>query len=169
MKIRITILLLLLTVIMSCNDNPVYNDNYYSNIITEFYTLHPGNWKVVPETSIQWYQDFALPTTKINNFDFAGVMVYYLNQYDAWEALPSTRIFWTDKDVVYSDELWFSNNLDYLFIDYRNTIPGIASPPKDIMKIKAVYFDNNFQRSKAFKDIDWNNYEDVSSKLNLKD
>jgi len=153
----------------SCNESPVYNDNYYANIRTEFYTLSPGLWKPVDGSSIQWFQEFRLPVTGFGDFDYAGVMVYYLNQFDAWEALPSTRIFWTDKDVVYSDEIWFSHNREFLYIDYRNTIPGVASSPKDPMRIKAVYFDNNFYHSKIYNDLNWLDYNEVQSKLNLKD
>lgn len=160
-------ILFFVIIAMGCNDTPVEN-NYQTDIITEFYTLNPGNWLNSEGSSIQWFQEFALPN-RVGNSDYAGVMVYYLNQYSSWEALPSTRIFWTDKDVVYSDELWFSYNLDYLYIDYRNTIPGIATPPKDIIKIKAIYINNEFYSSSAYKNIDWNNYNDVKSKLNLKD
>lgn len=155
--------------IYSCNDNPVYNDNYYSNIHTEFYNLSPGGWRVVPDNSIQWFQEFRLPISGFGSFDYAGVMCYYLNQHDAWEALPSTRIFWNENDVVYSDELWFSHNLEFLYIDYRNTIPGVASPPKDNIRIKAVYFDNVFIKSQVYKDINWDDYNDVVRKLDLKD
>jgi hypothetical protein len=170
MKLKLLALFFVSAVIASsCNSNPVYNNNYYANIRTEFYSLEPFNWLPVPNESIQWFQEFRLPQSGITNYEYAGVMCYYLNQENAWEALPSTRVFWTDNDVVYSDELWFSHNLEYLYIDYRNTIPGIATPPKDRMRIKAVYFDNNFYRSKAYKDIDWNNYDDVKSQLNLKD
>lgn len=168
MKKYILISILLLA-LFSCNDN-VVNNEYYSNIKTEFYTLNPSNWIAVKGSNIQWYQEFKLPTYKFSDPDKMGVMCYYLNQFDAWEALPSTRIFWTENDVVYSDELWFSHNLEYLYIDYRNTIPGVASPPKDKILIKAIYFDNvyNSPRSNA-QNIDWNNYLDVKQKLNLKD
>ena len=155
--------------ISACNDNPVYNENYYANIKTEFYTLESYNWLRVPDNSYQWFQEFRLPQTGFTNFDKAGVMCYYLNQLNAWEALPYTRIFWTDNDVVYSRELWFSHDLDFIYFDFRNTIPGIALPPDHKIVIKAVYFDNTFYQSKAYKDIDWNNYDDVKSQLNLKD
>lgn len=155
--------------ISACNENPVYNNNYYANIRTEFYSLEPYNWLPVPDKPIQWFQEFRLPQTGITNYDYAGVMCYYMNDDKAWEALPSTRVFWTKDDVVYSDEFWFSNDLEFLYIDFRNTIPGIATPPNYRMRIKAVYFDNTFYQSKAYKDIDWNNYDDVKSQLNLKD
>ncbi len=168
MKKYILISILLLS-LFSCNDN-VVNNEYYSNIKTEFYTLNPSNWIAVKGSNIQWYQEFKLPTYKFSDPDKMGVMCYYLNQYDAWEALPSTRIFWTENDVVYSDELWFSHNLEYLYIDYRNTIPGIASPPKDKILIKAIFFDNVYNSpSTNSQNIDWNNYLDVKQKLNLKD
>ncbi|MBX3044786.1 MAG: hypothetical protein KIT33_06455 [Candidatus Kapabacteria bacterium] len=168
-RISVLIATFLVILIIGCTENPVYNDNYYANIRTEFYTLNPNGWRQVPNNSIQWYQEFRLPTSGFSNYDYVGVMVYYLNQFDAWEALPSTRIFWTDNDVVYSDELWFSHNLQFLYIDYRNTIPGIATAPKDAMRIKAVYFDDAFYRSKTYKDIDWNDYNKVKEQLNLKD
>lgn len=168
MKKYILISILLLA-LFSCNDN-VVNNEYYSNIKTEFYTLNPSSWIAVKGSNIQWYQEFKLPTYKFSDPDKMGVMCYYLNQFDAWEALPSTRIFWTENDVVYSDELWFSHNLEYLYIDYRNTIPGIASPPKDKILIKAIFFDNVYNSPSAnSQNIDWNNYLDVKQKLNLKD
>jgi len=168
-KYIVSFTFLIIVVLSGCTSNPVYNDNYYANVHTEFHTLHPGDWKVVPNTSIQWYQEFRLPMSGFENFDYAGVMVYYLNQYEAWEALPSTRIFWTDDDVVYSDELWFSHNLEFLYLDYRNTIPGAALPPKDPIRIKAIYFDDAFYNSVEFKSLDLLNYEEVKSHLNLKD
>lgn len=169
MKIVFLSVISLLIILNSCTETPVYNNYYNSNFITQFYTLTPGNWKQVPDNSIQWFQEFPLPTGAFRDFDQAGVMCYYLNQFDSWEALPSTRIFWTDNDVVYSDELWFSNNKDFLYIDYRNTIPGVAAPPKDNLLIKAVYFDADFRASIVYKDINWLDYDDVSNKLNLKD
>ncbi len=165
---KIFLLLILTAFLFSCNYNPV-EENYYATVKTEFYTLLPGKWMAVQGSSIQWFQEFRLPTQHFENTDKIGVMVYYLNQFDAWEALPSTRIFWTDKDVVYSDELWFSHNLEFLYIDYRNTVPGVAAPPKDAMRIKAIFFDETFFRSGVNKDIDWNNYKEVEDKLNLKD
>lgn len=170
MKYKLIIILVVMAMIASCSDSGNNNThNYYANIKTEFYTLHAGNWKLTEGSTIQWYQQFALPKSDFNDFDYAGVMCYYLNQYGAWEALPSTRIFWTDNDVVYSDELWFSNDLNYLYIDYRNTIPGPASPPKDPLKIKAVYFDDTFIGSKTYKEINWSDYMSVKNHLNLKD
>jgi len=159
---------LLMIAVASCRETPVTNE-YTNNIFTEFYTLNSNNWLQVADSKIQWYQEFGLPLSKLTDVEKIGVMCYYLNQHDSWEALPSTRIFWNDKDVVYSDELWFSHNLNYLYIDYRNTIPGVAAPPKDNMLIKVVYFDAAFPYSKVFKELDWNNYEEVSKKLNLKD
>jgi hypothetical protein len=154
--------------IYGCNNNPVYQD-YYANVRSEFYTLSPAKWMQAQGSAIQWYQEFNLPVSRFNNLDNIGVMVYYLNQYNAWEALPSTRIFWTDKGVVYSDELWFSHNTEFLYIDYRNTIPGVAAPPKDPIQIKAVYFDGEYFTNKIAEKINWNDYNDVKQKLNLKD
>lgn len=169
---RFRMLLFLITssllAITSCEDKVVNTENNY-NIFSEFYTLSPNNWQQVPDSKIQWFQEFNLPISKLSDVEKAGVMCYYLNQFDAWEAMPSTRVFWNDKDVVYSDELWFSHNLNYLYIDYRNTIPGVAAPPKDQMLIKAVFFDASFRNYKIFKELDWNNYNEVSKTLNLKD
>ena len=129
----------------SCvESSPTYTTNYYANFWVEFYTLDKTKWIPVEGVNYQWFQEFKLTKKTFQGYKNTGIMCFYKNQYGAWEALPSTRIFWTDKNVVYSDELWYSHDDEYIYFDYRNTIPDNPVTPGSDLEIKAVFYDASF-------------------------
>lgn len=139
---KITILLLLLIALSGCfEENPTYIENYEINMVTEYFTLQTDSWLQDESSSIQWFQKYPVPKNKLFNPQHMSVMCYYYNRYDAWEALPSTRIFWTDQGELYSDELWFSHDADFVYIDYRNTYPLSSTSPQDPLSMKVVFID----------------------------
>ena len=128
--------------IAGCNiDSPTYvEDNF--EVRVEFVTLFPNTWIPVSNVNYRWYQEIPL-TAYTNTFDYTGIICYYLNEHSAWEALPSTRLFWLEDGTVYTDEIWYSHDDKFIYIDYRNTIPNKPATPKDPIKLNIVYFYEN--------------------------
>lgn len=142
--LKITILFVLLVSISGCfEENPTYIENYEINMHTEYFTLQPNFWVQDENSNFQWFQKYAVPVHKLYNPQNMAVLCDYRNRYGSWEALPSTRIFWNDAGVIYSDEIWFSHDADFVYIDYRNTIPTNPLPPQDPLLMKVVFIDNS--------------------------
>jgi len=142
--LKITILFVLLVSISGCfEENPTYIENYEINMHTEYFTLQPNFWVQDENSNFQWFQKYAVPVHKLYNPQNMAVLCYYRNRYGSWEALPSTRIFWNDAGEIYSDEIWFSHDADFVYIDYRNTIPTNPLPPQDPLLMKVVFIDNS--------------------------
>lgn len=149
MKIFNAIAVIFVAVTLSAcfEQNPTYIENYEMNMHTEYFTLQPNNWVQDEFTKFQWFQEYKYSRSKFFNPQHMLVLCYYMNRYEAWEALPSTRIFWTDAGELYSDELWFSHDAEKVYIDYRNTIPKNPLPPADPIKMKVVFIDKAYVKN----------------------
>ena len=153
----------------SCTDTyPTYYDGGNADVQSDLITLRWDSW-VGGANEYEWYQEFQLSTGPVISED--GLVVAYLqNAHGSWESLPLTTVLWTDDDVIYSEELWysFSENGEYIVFDYRNTHPFSAQPPTSdmlvklyiidtytfsIMKDKNVDIDNHDEFVKAYKEI----------------
>jgi hypothetical protein len=149
-------------------ENPTYYEGGNAFIWTELFNVQPGSWNADPTDNFRWYFEYPIASNIYSNWDLATVLVYYRNENDAWEALPSSRLFWTEDGVVYSDELWYSYTNDYIIaIDYRNTHPTNAQPPTGPMSFKAVIIDGESYSYHLEQGIDFNDYEDVRAAFGL--
>ena len=173
-KILLTSIIAIALFAASCaDDNSVtkYEGGNAEISMTEV-NLYPENWiqsksadgKVVYE--FQWYQEFQLDAWSPNISDKGTVICYILNQYGAWESLPYTIGGWTEDNITYTEEFWYSYDNNGLYFDYRNTHPYESYPPSDLMTIKVVIIEDWFYESLK-QEVDITDYNAVNQALKL--
>lgn len=168
-KIILLISISLSIILFSCgDDHSVTNYNGgNADIYIDYITLQPQDWLINNDYEFQWFQEFVLDRFSPALAEEGTVIAYIQNQYGAWEVLPISTLLWTEDGTVYSEELWYSYNSEYIFFDFRNTHPYEPLPPANAMNIKLIILEN-WQTANLKKEVDINNHDEVIQALNLK-
>ena len=131
--------------IWSCSEsNPSYVQNYYTNYWVDYNNLIPGNWVLLDTANNIWNQTFGMNIKKGINYGNIGVLCFYKNKYNSWQALPATGIVKNSTGGYYQDELTYSNDSLNLYIGYKNPQAFNPTVNMDTLQIKAVYFDGKY-------------------------
>ena len=168
-KIQLLSLLLAVTIgvfLTSCDfSNPTYIEGGNADIQTDIVTLKANEWKVNSQYNFQWYQELSLTSSSLSISGDGVVMAYYLNEYNGWEALPATSVFWDDQNVIYSTEFWYSFDSRKVYFDYRNTKPEGYAPPQGDIDVKLVIIDRVYLDKIKAKGVNVNYYSDLVAKI----
>ncbi|MEI6088980.1 MAG: hypothetical protein WCR42_00860 [bacterium] len=153
-------------VLTSCDfSSPTYIEGGNADIQMDMIVLKASDWKVNTTYQFQWYQEMVLTGSSISVSDEGVVIAYYRNEYDGWEALPATSVFWDTDNVIYSTEFWYSFDSRGVYFDYRNTKPIGAAPPQNNIDVKLVIIDRVYFDKIKDKGINVNNYNDLVAKV----
>ncbi len=125
------------------------------------YTFTASSWS---STSSYWYYNFTVPALTSSNIDSAAVQVY-ASTGGNWIALPYTEVASTNYFMGFNTGI---NNVQVTWI-YNGL--GLGSSPNSFytatLRIKVVVIPPSVR--KANPDIDYNNYNEVSTTFNLKE
>jgi hypothetical protein len=128
----------------NCSEsNPSYVQNFYTNYWVEYHNLNPVNWVLSDSSDNLWNQRFSMSYKQNVNYGNIGIICFFKNRYNAWQAMPATGISKDLNGRFYKDELTFSNDSLNFFVLYRN--PDLNNPSTiDTLQIKTVFFDGKY-------------------------
>lgn len=146
--------------LLSCDDdsNVTNYNGGNADIFIDIINVPANSWIVNTGYDYQWYQEFILSGRDRSLGEYGTLIAYIKNQYGAWESLPYTSVMWTDDQIVYSEEMWYSYDDEYFFIDFRNTHPYNPAPPLNDIQIKIVIIENWYLNS--IKEVNLDNHDE---------
>ncbi|HXB42308.1 MAG TPA: hypothetical protein VNZ49_17345 [Bacteroidia bacterium] len=131
-----------------------------ANVIARTFTV--STWQ---SSSSRWYTQLSFPELTSGNINSAAVQAYFGTVSNNWIAMPYTVVASTDYFWGYLATV----NLVEIRWDYNGV--GIGSDPNTYygapVQIKVVVIPPVLKR--ANPNINWNSYDEVKKKFNLKD
>jgi len=161
---QLTIALFTIAMFWGCGGETIVYEGGNAQIITQYVKLKPNDWLPVSGANYEFYQPFEVPRLTDNVDEFGAVLVYMLDTQNNWVQLPQTIVLWTEDDITYSEEFWFSYKPKRMFFYYRNTYPVApvdALPPNWFIDIKIVLLIGDKYQEFLDKGIDFSNYSEV--------
>jgi hypothetical protein len=169
-KILLTLSLALMSLAwLSCTEENNVVPARNAGVSVQYIRLQPNAWVPLPDNYGRWYQPWEVQAIT-NNVDLNGTVIcYYMNEFESWESLPKSTMLFTEEDVVYSEEIFYSYKPRLLTIDYRNTHPSEPTTPNFPIDIKIVILDEFYVENGVLNGVDLSDHDRVMEVLNIKD